>query len=347
MRRASALLVLLLAGIVAACSRPVPGDAATQAFVASAAASGEGEAALAEGDLARAAEAFARAAEAAAEISALAPWRRICLYNLACAEARRGERSAALEAFRASLEGGLPLGGVVVGGEPVLPPDALLLEHVLADPDLDAIRGEAGYAEALRPYVAAGEAYVVHGATVGERRAVIVLRGDGEPDAAGAVRGWTDDPDVGGWETIGLAGPVRCGDGKARWILRDGDERWAVARVSEAVESAALDPTLLSLDVYLVGEGPDAATAAWAAALASPRRVAGLTVRGARVLPAADADALAEAVQQRGSALPWIVLLGPGDRELDAMLRAAGIAPIVVEEGESLAVAARRAWDLR
>jgi hypothetical protein len=341
------LAAVLLLAVGVSCGRPAPAGAEGEALEAALAADFEGQTALAEGDAETAARAFRRAAGAASRVPSLATLRWTALYNVACSEARRGDAPAALAALAESLAGGLDGRTVVVAGREVAAPDAALtLEHVLADPDLDALRGTAGFDEVMKPYVAAGEAHVVEVGDGGTSRrpAVLVLRGEDEKTSFEAVSyAWSREAGAAPWIVAALAGPVRRGDLRPRWLLLDGDERWAVARVGEVLDRLRADPRVDPERVFVAGAGPGAATAAWAAALAFPDRVAGVAAFAPRRLPAAEADALAAAVRRRASA-PWAVIVGSGDEDLAADLVRLGITPIRASERASLPAVALTAW---
>jgi len=330
--------------LAAACSPAAgPPGASPDVWDAASAAASEGDAALAEGDADSAAEAFRRAADLAAGDASLDGWRRVFLYNAACSEARRGRTAEALAAFRASLEDGLPVFPVVLA-DGAAGTRSLTLEHVLADPDLDSIRGAPEFTEVLAPFLAAGTPVVSEraGTSDAPRPAVIVLRGDGGTEVAGVSAEW-DVEGVPPWIAVALAGPVRRGDGRARWLLDDGDDRAAVTKVREALDLCARDPRVDPSRVFVAGEGPDAADAAWAASLAFPDRVAGLLVSGARFLRAADEDALAAAVRARGDR-PWTVVVGAEDEDLAAALAAHEIEPVRVARLDAFPVTALALW---
>jgi hypothetical protein len=113
-----------------------------------------------------------------------------------------------------------------------------------------------------------------------------------------------------------------------RWLLEDGDDRWALAhsrRVLDAVAAAAVEGRADAGRVFLFGEGRDAATAAWAAALAMPERVAGICAVGGAFHREAWADAVAAVPAKRAGKSPWKVIVGPRDDAAAEAMQSIGI----------------------
>src|SRR5262245_2954268 len=189
------------------------------------------------------------------------------LYNTACAHARAGRVQQAAETFAKSVASGLRPVVVPYAGGGWVETRALTLEHLLVDADLDPIRNEAAYAAALRPLLGAGVATVEY--TTPEAAepvpAVIVLAPEGD-DGERARAAWQAAAKV-PLALVVLAGPVRPTVKDRRWILGDGDERWAVAKVREGIDAALADPHVDKARVYVAGVGARPGEAAWAAAL--------------------------------------------------------------------------------
>jgi hypothetical protein len=87
--------------------------------------------------------------------------------------------------------------------------------------------------------------------------------------------------------------------------------------------------------VYLFAEGHDAATAAWAAALAMPERVAGICAVGAAFHREAWADALAAVPSKRAGKAPWTVLVGSMDGAAAEAMKSIGIDVVRITPGEA------------
>lgn len=186
----------------------------------------EAEGAIRAGRWDEASALFRRQAEAASKDPHLAGDRAGALYNVACVESRAGRRDEAVRAFAECVAGGLATieRPTTSGGwAPVA--TVLTLPHVLCDPDLDAIRDHPGFAEALRPILAASEssdreAPGAPGPAGGPRAAIIVLSrfraappgAEGEPPAFEPDTGtWADDGAGPPRVVVAMTGPIRRG----------------------------------------------------------------------------------------------------------------------------------------
>jgi hypothetical protein len=258
-------------------------------------------------------------------------------YNTACAHARAGRVGDATAAFAASIRFGLRPAIVLDSRGELAIGVPLRLEHVLADADLDPIRKERGYAEALAPYLGAGEPVVAFQAkdAVAPVPAVIVLAPENE-DAEHALSAWRAAAQDRSVAIVALAGPVRPSQKERHWILGDGDERWAVAKIRATIDLLATDARVDATRVFVAGIGARPGEAAWAVAFADRARVAGFAAPAARFHAAWHADAIAAAPKN------WRVALGAGDAEPAAMLRERGIDAARVEASadESKVIAA-------
>jgi hypothetical protein len=335
--RRLAFLVLLALALTA---RPSPAadeppvievsDAAVAKLEKAAPLLGEAERAFASKDWDDSIAKYAKALEAlgTGDEDALGGWRDQALYNTACAHARAGRGDEAAECFARSVANGLRLviardpGGRYVGAP------GLTLEHVLADADLNPIRTNAKYLAALKPFLAAGEPLVefTQPETSSPVPAVIVLAAEGD-DPERALPAWRVAAKESGraLALVALAGPIRANPKERRWILGDGDERWAVAKVQEALDLVAKDPRIDPKRVFVAAAGQRPGEAAWAAVLADPAKFAGLAALGGRFHAAWHADAIAAAPKT------WRVALGAKDDEPAKMLKASGIEAVRVE----------------
>jgi hypothetical protein len=287
----------------------------------------EGQRAIEKKDWDAAVAAYEKAFRALGGSDALGGWRDQALYNAACAHARAGRAAEAADAFARSVKNGLrPLVGRGPTGAWVEAP-GLTLEHVLVDADLDPIRGRPEYVAALRPYLAAGEPVVeLAGDAKGEGSApaVIVLAADDE-EAERALPAWRVAARGRRIVLAALAGPVRAKPSQRRWLLRDGDDRWAVAKIKETLDLLSKDERVDLSRVFLVGVGERPGEAAWAAAMAEHKRLAGFAAPGARFHPEWHADAVA--------ALPATtrVALFASDAKAAGLLKGRGIEAAAVE----------------
>lgn len=252
------------------------------------------------------------------------------LYNTACAHARAGRKREAADAFAKSVAFGLrpvlvqfPAGGWVEAR-------ALTLEHILTDADLDTIRDEPAYVAAIRPLLLAGDVTVefLGSPDSASVPAVIVLAAEGD-DGSRARKAWSDAAKV-PLALVVLAGPARPSPKERQWILGDGDERWAVAKVREALDAVAAVASIDKSRVFVVGVGERPGEAAWAVALAEPARVAGFAAPGARFHAAWNADAIAAAPAT------WRVALGRDDALPAKMLKDRGIEAVRVAPEQEL-----------
>ena len=323
-----ALLLLLLLAPAAAAQDPRAGPRPVELTSAAEEARAKGERLLtdaqrvfAEKKWDDAIAAYERVLEALGDDPALAGLRDQALYNIACAHARAGRAAKAAGVFAESVAHGLR--PIVVQnpatGEIVEVP-GLRLEHLLVDPDLDTIRGEPAYVAALKPFVTLGEPVIefTHPETSSLVPAFILLAADGE-DAERALPAWRIAAKERRVALVAVAGPVRPTPAERRWIVGDGDERWAVAKLRETLDLVAKDVHIDPKRVFLVGAGARPGEAAWAAAMAEPARLAGFAAPGARFHAAFHADAVAKAPKS------WKVALGEGDEEAAGMLKESGI----------------------
>jgi hypothetical protein len=345
MRRSAALVVLfvaLAAAPVRAQEKPqaeVP-EHVVAAYEKASPPLEEAERALAAKDWDAAVAAFGRAVAALGDDAALGGTRDGALYNAACAHARLGHLAKAAETFAESVKNGLrPALSRASNGAWLLSP-GLTLEHVLVDADLDPIRKETAYLDALKPYLAAGEPLVEF--TRPDKQdavpALIVLAADGA-DADRALPAWRVAAGGRHLALVALAGPVRPSPKDRRWILGDGDDRWAVAKVKETLDLLAKDARVDPKRIFLVGLGAAPGEAAWAAALDDAKRFAGLAAPGARFHAQWHADAVA--------ALPttWRVALHPADEKPAKMLKDRGIEAARVEPSKDESVVATAILD--
>ncbi|MCE9636672.1 MAG: hypothetical protein K8T90_13290 [Planctomycetes bacterium] len=311
------------------------------------------------GRWADAADGYRRQIEATGSAERLAGWRDQAAYNLACVEARAGRRSEAAKAFAQSVAHGLrPVQVPVAEGRWTPLDTGLSIPHILADPDLDAIREEPAYIEAMKAYVAVGEPIVDfdHGVPGGPVPFLFWLRGDSKvewPQWRFGTRGAALAYQHG---TIALQGSATT-PYDWHWLLADGDTRWAVASVRRTLDvlptvtPAAVGgnwvfdgPRIYDLDsVYLVAFEPEAATAALAAALEMPERIAGFVAIGAKQSVPTIADALAAVATKRAGKPAWKVIVGESDDALAASLTAAG-ATVVRAKHDAASQAAIDLW---
>jgi hypothetical protein len=272
----------------------------------------------------------ALAAYGTGDDAALGGWRDQALYNTACAHARAGRMQAAAETFARSVAFGLR---TIVARGPSgewMEQRGLTLEHLLADADLDTIRETPAYLSAVRPYLAAGDVTVefTRPETSSLVPAVVVLA-PGDEDLERTRAAWraaAQRPTA----LVVLEPPVRPSAKDRVWILGDGDERWAVAKVREALDVLLADVRIDHARVYLAGVGGQPGEAAWAAALAAPVRVAGFAAPGARFHAAWHADAIADAPTA------WRVVLGRDDAAPAKMLKDRGIEAVRIEPAAEL-----------
>ena len=287
----------------------------------------EAQRVLATKDWDAAVAAYAKVLAALGDDPVLGGWRDQANYNLACALARSGKPGPAADAFAASIHDGLrlPVGRDPTGAWTWAP--GLTLEHVLADADLDPIRKEKAYTDALAPYLAAGEPLIefTQKDTTSPVPAVIVLAAEND-DAERALPAWRVAAKDRSVALVAIAGPVRPSPKERHWILRDGDERWAVAKIRETLDLVAKDARIDPTRVFLVGAGERPGEAAWAAALDDSSRFAGLAAIGARFHAAWHADAIAKAPKE------WRVAVGAADAEPLRMLKERGIEAVPVEK---------------
>ncbi len=342
MRRAAALLLVLLA-VIAAPARAQEvrtvevSESAADAMSRAAPHFEEAQRRLASKEWDEAVAAYAKALLAIGDEAVLGGWRDQALYNTACAEARAGRTEKAADAFAKSVRDGLrpvvlrgPAGAWVA--EP-----GLTLEHLLADADLDPIRKQTAYVDALKPYLAAGTPVFefTRPETSSLVPVVIVLALEGA-DAARAVTPWRVAAGERRIAIVTVEGPIRPTPKERKWLLKDGDDRWAIAKIRETLDLVAKDVHVDRKRVFLVAIGERPGEAAWATALAETSRLAGFAAPGARFHAEWHADGVA--------ALPvsWRVAVGTADEKAAKMLKDRGIdaARVEVSNDESKTAAA-------
>lgn len=364
-RAASGAVGLLCAIAAGGCGPTLPQvDPAEAAFGEVVRIGAETQGDYESGRWADAAAGYRRQMTAAEADPHLAGWRDQAAYNLACVEARAGNRAAAAEAFAQSVRHGLrpvevPATDARSGAVQWVTSDtSLSLPHILADPDLDPIRDEPAYRDAMKAYLEVGEPVVVfdHGVPGGPQPFVFWLRGNSKvewPQWRFGTRGAVFAHQHG---TIALQGDATT-PYDWRWLLADGDTRWAVASVRRTLDvlptvtPAAIGgnwvfdgPRIYDLDsVYLVAFEPEAATAALAAALEMPERIAGFVALGAKQPAPTIADALAAVATKRAGKPAWKVVVGESDDALAASLTAAG-ATVVRAKHDAASHAAIDLW---
>ncbi len=280
--------------------------------------------------------AFREVADALEPHALLGGLRDQCLYNVACAQARLGRAEDAVRAFAESVEYGIrPLVTPVADGRVVLSP-GLSFAHILADPDLDSLRDRSDFQDVLRPLLRAGEPLVELTAAAASAEiapeslpGVIVALAEDQYVERGAAywrEALAEVPAV----LAFVAGPVRPTPRSRRWLLVDGDERFAVAKIEEALAALRTDERVDASRVFMASLSPAAAQSAFAAALASPRAIAGLALGPFRFHAAWHADALHALRAVRGDA-PWRIAYVAVDERLALALTAAGVAATRVE----------------
>ena len=268
----------------------------------------------------------------------LAGLRDQCLYNVACAYARTDEPERAVEFFGRSVEHGLrPVKTPTTDGRLTISP-GLTLAHLLVDSDLDSLRDRDDFRSLLDPLLRGG-APVVEATpaaslpvTDGARLPGLIVLLSEDRDVAGGGSPWR----IALAETPALIcfveGPVRPFPIAKRWLLSDGDERFAVSRVLEALEFLRADPRVDPARIVLAAASPLAAEAGLSATLDRAADVAGL-VLGPFVFHAAwHADALAQLAASRGEKRPWGVHLVQPRGRAAAALRGAGATVTEVAE---------------
>ncbi len=268
----------------------------------------------------------------------LAGLRDQCLYNVACAYARTDEPERAVEFFGRSVEHGLrPVQTPTTDGRLTISP-GLTLAHLLVDSDLDVLRDRDDFRSLLDPLLRGG-------APVVEATPAATLAVTDGTRVPGLIVLLSEDRDVaeGGapWRTAlaetpalicFVEGPVRPLPITKRWLLSDGDERFAVRRVLEALDLLRADPRVDPARIVLAAASPLAAEAGLSATLDRAADVAGL-VLGPFVFHAAwHADALARLGSSRREEVPWSVRLVQPRGRAAAALHEAGAAVTEIAE---------------
>lgn len=333
MRRSAASLLVLLALAAAPAraqeARPVEiPERAADAMSRADPLLGEAQKRLATKEWDAAIAAYAKALDAIGDEAVLGGLRDQALYNTACAEARAGRTAKAAAAFAESVRSGLRPFVVPGPAGTFVEQPGLTLEHVLADADLDPIRKEKAYVDALKPYLAAGTpVFEFTRPEMSSLVPVVIVMAPEGADAARAVTPWRVAAGERRIALVTVEGPVRPSPKERKWLLRDGDDRWAVAKVRETLDLVAKDVRVDPKRMFLVGVGERPGEAAWAAALAESSRLAGFAAPGARFHAEWHADAIA--------ALPaaWRVAVGKADEKPAKMLKERGIEAARVEVG--------------
>ena len=274
--------------------------------------------------------AFDEVVTALEPVPLLGGFRDQCLYNVACANARMGRPEEAVKALAACLEHGLrPVatptedGRVVIGA-------GLSFAHILVDSDLDSLRERDDFHAVLDGLLRAGEPLVLLTAAAQAMDAptalpgvVIALPEDRDVDSGATIWGaaLADVPAV----VAIVAGPVRPSPRSRRWLLVDGDERFAVAKIDEALDALRSHANVDPSRVYMAALSAPAGQGALAAALARPRDVAGLALGPFRFHAAWHADALHDLAAARQGLAPWRVSFFRTGDTFESALTAAGV----------------------
>jgi len=314
---------------------PTPAEAIAAAAAAREAASRELERAyqrMSERDWAGCIEPFLSAVEHYEPYVLLGGLRDQCLYNVACAYARSERPAEAVEAFARSVEHGL---------RPVTTPFAdgtlsvragLTFAHILVDSDLDSLRSRDDFRSVLDPLLRGGAPVLEPTPVVPpeERVAglVVLLSEDRNAEDGGAPwrEALSEIPAI----VCFTEGPVRPLPGARRWLLSDGDERFAVERIEAAIDLLRVDPRVDPDRVMIAAASPLAAEAALAAVLARAEDVAGFAFGSFSFHAAWHADALAELRETRANNSPWrVVLVAPLAGAAEALETAGAAVEIV------------------
>jgi len=249
-----------------------------------------------------------------------------CLYNVACAYARTERPAEAVEAFGRSVEYGLrPVTTPLPGGSLNVRP-GLSLAHILVDSDLDSLRVRADFKAVLDPMLRGGAPVLeATPAVVDDTRVaglVVLLAEDRTVESGGAP--WREAlAEIPGIVCF-AEGPVRPMPAARRWLLSDGDERFAVERIAAAIELLRSDPRVDPDRIVIAAASPLAAEAALQAALARPDDVAGLALGSFAFHAAWNADALAALGRTREGKPAWDIALVAPRKQVAKALEAAG-----------------------
>jgi hypothetical protein len=171
------------------------------------------------------------------------------LYNLACCRALLGRPAAALDALEQSVEEG---------------PGFIGIEHLLEDPDLASLRGEARWKALVERLTWNEEVTVLppEGAGEGPVAAVVEIR-DGPPGGKGGRR-------APGAVTAVPAPPYREGPGRLAWTTRLDPGEQAARKAVFALEAAGRVRPLDPGRRVLLASGASAVRLAWEILLRRP-----------------------------------------------------------------------------
>lgn len=237
--------------------------------------------------------------------SAAAAARVVAFYNLACARALAGKRTAAMDALRSALSAN---DGV------------LTRDHALEDPDLDSLRESPEFLAVAGPSPDDIRRLRPEGAKEGETRPLaVVLSGQGVAAGDGirdevSPRDFEPDAEVlaSGCDAAVVLAPWRSGSAPREWATRI-DAGAEAARVAAVAAGGRTD-------AILVARGPAPVAAAWEVLLRDPSPYAAAVLDG----PAPPLPTLldrTEALRCRGTR---VYLVGAASRPAAPSARVSG-----------------------